>query len=227
MKILIAEDEARIARFIERGLRAHGYTPTVVTDGVAALDLASGEEFDLLVLDVGLPRMDGFLVLRSLREMGSRLPVIMVTARGGVEDTVHGLESGADDYLAKPFRFEELLARIRLRARPAAAETATADALELGDLRLDLRTRVAEHGPAAERVREQLTAREFALAVMFLENPGQVLTREQLLSRVWGYDFEGSSNVVDVYVRYLRTKLGPERILTVRGAGYRIVDPEA
>src|SRR5699024_6453761 len=121
MRILVAEDEPRISRFVSRGLKANGYTPTVVDDGITTLDYASSGEFDLLVLDVGLPRMDGFTVLRTLRELGSTIPVIIVTARDSVEDTVHGLEGGADDYLSKPFRFEELLARIRLRARAAAA----------------------------------------------------------------------------------------------------------
>lgn len=229
MRILIAEDEARIARFVEKGLKANGYAPTVVSDGVAALDLASSGDFDLLILDVGLPRMDGFQVLRALRGMGVEIPILMVTARTGVEDTVQGLEGGANDYIAKPFRFEELLARVKLRAREASAGTAavSTDVLELGDLSLDLRTRIATHrADGAERTVE-LSSREFTMARVFLENPGQVLTRDLLLSKVWGYDYDGASNVVDVYVRYLRTKLGAERIVTVRGAGYKMVDPTA
>ena len=221
MRILIAEDEARIARFMERGLKANGFASTVVEDGISALDLASSGDFDLLILDVGLPRMDGFQVLKALREMGVQIPILMVTARTGVDDTVQGLEGGANDYIAKPFRFEELLARVKLRAREAAAGAGavSADVLELGDLSLDLRTRRAE---AAGRWVE-LTTREFSLLEIFLRHPDEVLTRQQLLSRVWEFDFDPGSNVVDVYVRYLRTKLGAERIETVRGAGYRLV----
>ncbi|MFF0990254.1 response regulator transcription factor [Kocuria nitroreducens] len=212
--ILIAEDEERIARFIQKGLRAAGYTTTVVEDGTSALDYASTGEFDLLVLDVGLPGMDGFQVLSVLRSLGFSIPVIMCTARDSVEDTVAGLEQGADDYLAKPFRFQELLARLRDRA---VAEQ-TPDALRYGGLALDVGTRCA----VLEDRQIELSTREFAMARAFLESPGQVLTREQLLNKVWGYDFDGSSNVVDVYVRYLRNKLGAERIVTVRGAGYRL-----
>ena len=251
MRILIAEDEPRIARFVERGLRANGYACTVVEDGISALDLASSGDFDLLILDVGLPRMDGFQVLKALRSMDVEIPILMVTARTGVEDTVQGLEEGANDYIAKPFRFEELLARVKLRAREATsgAGAVRSDVLQLGDLRLDLRTRiatVATHpaprtgaaggsggteeavgGPAADERSVELSSREFTMARVFLENPGQVLTRDLLLSKVWGYDYEGASNVVDVYVGYLRTKLGAKRLVTVRGAGYRMVDPAA
>ena len=227
MRILVAEDEPRISRFIARGLTASGYTPTVVDDGIAALDYASSGEFDLLVLDVGLPRMDGFAVLRNLRELGSTIPVIIVTARDSVEDTVHGLEGGADDYLSKPFRFEELLARIRLRARDASAAPPSsgdngAEGLRAGPFVLDSRTRTVEHR-TDEGVRTiELSAREYSIALMFFEHPGQVLSREQLLSRVWGFDYDGASNVVDVYVGYLRRKLGADAIITVRGAGYRL-----
>lgn len=227
MHILIAEDEQRIARFMEKGLTANGYTCTVVHDGIAALDLASTGDADLLILDVGLPRMDGFTVLRNLRDLGADLPIIMVTARTAVEDTVEGFESGANDYISKPFRFEELLARVRVRIKePATVGASTSDVLSLGDLSLDRRTRVATFTTEDGRRREaELSSREFALTSMFLENPQQVLTREQLLSRVWGFDFDGSSNIVDVYVRTLRNKLGAARFVTVRGAGYKIVDP--
>lgn len=228
MRILVAEDEPRISRFVSRGLKASGYTPTAVDDGITALDYASSGEFDLLVLDVGLPRMDGFTVLRNLRELGSTIPVIIVTARDSVEDTVHGLEGGADDYLSKPFRFEELLARIRLRARAAGANGAApaetpSDALEAGDLSLDVRTRTVAVATDTGTRQVELSAREYSMALMFFEHPGQVLSREQLLSRVWGYDYDGASNVVDVYVGYLRRKLGAESIATVRGSGYRLV----
>lgn len=229
MRILVAEDEPRISRFVSRGLKASGYTPTVVDDGIAALDYASSGEFDLLVLDVGLPRMDGFTVLRNLRELGSTIPVIIVTARDSVEDTVHGLEGGADDYLSKPFRFEELLARIRLRARPAAgsgsaAVESTQDVLDCGGLSLNMRTRSIDVATDAGTRQIELSAREYSMALMFFEHPGQVLSREQLLSRVWGYDYDGASNVVDVYVGYLRKKLGADVIVTVRGSGYRLAE---
>lgn len=215
--ILIAEDEERIARFMQKGLHAAGYRTQVVSDGISALEHASSGHYDLMVLDVGLPRMDGFTVLRVLRSMDHDLPIIMCTARDAVQDTVAGLEGGADDYLAKPFKFEELLARVRTRLRPRSGTTVSTT-LSHGSLSLDLTTRIAEvDGRSVE-----LSAREFAMAREFLEHPGQVLSREQLLSRIWGYDFEGSSNVVDVYVRYLRTKLGVERIVTVRGVGYRL-----
>lgn len=219
-QILIAEDEERISSFVAKGLRAAGYAPLVVGTGREAFDHAISGDVDLLVLDLGLPDQDGFTVLRRLREARSTLPVIILTARSSVGDTVAGLEGGADDYMAKPFRFEELLARIRLRLR---AETSSADgtSLALGDLSLDLRTRRAR----VAGTETDLSAREFALAEAFLRNPGQVLSREQLLSRVWGYDFDPGSNVVDVYVRYLRRKIGADRVETVRGMGYRLVEP--
>jgi len=216
--ILIAEDEARIARFLEHGLTAQGYSTTSVTDGAAALDYASSGSFDLLLLDVGLPVMDGFAVLRRLREDGNALPVIILTARSSVTDTVAGLEGGADDYLAKPFRFEELVARIRRRLRDDRSPESLV--LTCGGLTLDLRSRQATvSGRTVD-----LSAREFALAEMLLRHAGQVLSREQLLDHVWGYDFDPSSNVVDVYIRHLRRKLGPDRITTLRRMGYRLED---
>lgn len=211
--ILIAEDEARIARFLEHGLTAQGYSTTSVTDGAAALDYASSGSFDLLLLDVGLPVMDGFAVLR---EDGNAIPVIILTARSSVTDTVAGLEGGADDYLAKPFRFEELVARIRRRLRDDRSPESLV--LTCGGLTLDLRSRQATvSGRTVD-----LSAREFALAEMLLRHAGQVLSREQLLDHVWGYDFDPSSNVVDVYIRHLRRKLGPDRITTLRRMGYRL-----
>ena len=218
-QILIAEDEIGISSFITKGLRAAGYASTAVTTGREALVLAQAGDFQLLVLDIGLPDIDGFTVLRRLREFGSTMPVIILTARSSVDDTVAGLEGGADDYMPKPFRFEELLARIRLRLR-AEAGGGDATVLSHGDLSLDLRTR---HATVAG-VEVELSSREFGLAETFLAHPGQVLSREQLLDRVWGYDFDPGSNVVDVYVRYLRKKIGAERIVTVRGMGYRLVD---
>ncbi len=217
-RILIVEDEARIASFIEKGLRAEGYTPTVVADGISGLDYAVSGEFDLAIIDIGLPRMDGFTVLQKMREMGSAIPVIVLTARDSVADTVRGLEGGADDYMPKPFRFAELIARVRLRLRPRPSPDDEPMLLTRGDIALDLlRREVTVAGRPVE-----LSAREFALAEMFLRHPGQVLSREQLLSHVWGYEFEPGSNVVDVYVGYLRKKLGGKLIRTVRGMGYRL-----
>ncbi len=215
-RILIAEDEARLASFLEKGLRASGFTTTVVADGVSAESLADDANFDLLILDLSLPRKDGLEVLRDLRAAGQRLPVIVLTARGDPHDRVEGLETGADDYLPKPFHFEELVARIRVRLRgddSAAEETQ----LRVGEVALDLRTRWASVG--GETV--ELSAREFELLRTFLQHPNQVLSREQLLARVWGYDYDPGSNVVDVYVGYLRKKLGQGRFETVRGVGYR------
>ncbi|WP_447007307.1 response regulator transcription factor [Saccharothrix isguenensis] len=214
-RILVAEDEERIASFVQKGLAASGFSTTVVTDGVTAVDYALTGGFDLMVLDIGLPCRDGFTVLRMLREANVTTPVIILTARDSVHDTVAGLEGGADDYMTKPFRFEELLARVRLRLRPAD-RVPEVTVLRSGDLSLDLRTRRAQ---AAERTVD-LTAREFVLLELFLRHPGQVLSREQILSHVWGYDFDPGSNIVDVYVRALRRKIGPERITTLRGVGY-------
>ncbi|MGN6760471.1 MAG: response regulator transcription factor [Leifsonia sp.] len=216
-RILIAEDEPRIASFVEKGLRSAGFTVTTVTDGLAALDEVRTGAHDLLVLDIGLPGLDGFGVLEAVRGEGHPLVVIVLTARTGGRDVVGSLEGGADDYLAKPFRFDELLARIRLRLKAARPEAA--DVLRAGDLVLDVRTRrITVSGTAVD-----LSAREFALAEELLTHAGQVLSREQLLSRVWGLDFDPGSNVVDVYVRYLRGKIGAERIETVRGMGYRLI----
>jgi DNA-binding response OmpR family regulator len=215
-RILIAEDEERIASFIEKGLRSNGFVSTTVHDGLSAYAEARSGAYDLLILDIGLPGADGFTVLRRLRGERVDLPVIILTARDSVTDTVAGLEGGADDYISKPFAFAELLARIRLRLR--SEQTAEATLLRVGELTLDLRTRRAHAGASPV----DLTAREFALAEVFFRHPDQVLSREQLLSQVWGFDFDPGSNVVDVYVRYLRRKLGTDRIETVRGMGYRL-----
>jgi DNA-binding response OmpR family regulator len=218
-RILIVEDEERIASFVSKGLAADGHRTTAVADGRLGLDHALSGEFDLMVLDIGLPGMDGFEVLDQLRSQGSRLPVIVLTARDSVTDTVSALEGGADDYMPKPFRFAELLARIRLRLRAASqnGRPARDDVLEAGGVRLDVRTRRATVG---ERELE-LSAREFSLAETLMVNAGQVLSREQLLDQVWGFDFDPGSNVVDVYIGYLRKKFGPAAIATVRGMGYR------
>jgi two-component system, OmpR family, copper resistance phosphate regulon response regulator CusR len=216
-RILIVEDEQRIASFVEKGLRANGFTTMVVGDGDSGLDLAKSGGFDLVVLDLGLPGRDGFTVLRLLREARVPTPVIILTARDTVDDTVAGLEGGADDYMTKPFRFEELLARVRLRLR-GGQPTSEVSVLVTDGVSLDLRTRRAKVGDQTI----DLTAREFVLLELFLRHPGQVLSREQILSHVWGYDFDPGSNIVDVYVRALRRKLGAELIGTVRGMGYRL-----
>lgn len=215
-RILIAEDEARISSFVEKGLRSEGFAVTVVADGRDALAEAQTGQYSLMVLDLGLPGLSGFDILETLRGESQGLAVIILTARDSTADTVRGLEGGANDYMSKPFRFDELLARVRLRlkdARPGSPDLLTAPGLEL-----DLRARriVVDGHPV------DLSAREFALAEEFLRHPEQVLSREQLLSRVWGLDFDPGSNVVEVYVRYLRAKIGPGRIETVRGMGYRL-----
>ena len=215
-RILIVEDEARITAFLEKGLAAIGYATSVASDARDGLAMARTGDFDLIVLDLGLPDRDGMEVLRDLRETDGRTPVIILTARADVGDTVSGLDAGADDYVPKPFRFEELLARVRVRLRERRAPEPTV--LRAGDASLDLRTRRVSIGDRSV----ELTAREFALAETFFRHPGQVLSREQLLSHVWGYDYDPGSNVVDVYVGYLRRKLGGDRIRTVRGMGYRL-----
>ncbi|MFL4474635.1 response regulator transcription factor [Paeniglutamicibacter sp. MACA_103] len=219
-RILIIEDEDRISSFVAKGLKASGFAPTVADTGKEGGYLAQTGDFELIILDLGLPDEDGFSVLSRIRSTNVDTPVIILTARSSVDDTVAGLEGGADDYMAKPFRFEELLARVRLRLRPQAAAPED-QVIRVGPLELDSgsrRTRL--HGREID-----LSAREFGLAEAFMRNPGQVLSREQLLSRVWGYDFDPGSNVVDVYVRYLRNKLGAEWFTTVRGMGYRFEDP--
>ncbi|MGR3277334.1 response regulator transcription factor [Acaryochloris marina NIES-2412] len=217
--ILIAEDEPRIASFIEKGLKSHGYTTTTVGDAYAALTLAMDDDFDLLVLDLGLPDRDGLEVLADLRGQGVNLPVIILTARDDLKDKISGLEGGADDYMTKPFRFEELLARVRARLRTATSTTTTESlALTVRNVVLDLQTRKAKVND--EWI--ELPTREFILAETFFRHPGQVLSRQQLLDRVWGYDYDPGSNIVDVYVGYLRKKLGDDLIQTVRGVGYRL-----
>jgi len=216
-RILIAEDEPRLASFLQKGLRSNGFATTVAEDGAKASLLARDDEFDLLVLDLGLPGKHGSEVLRELRSSGQRMPVIILTARDDVSDKVAGLERGADDYVTKPFRFEELLARVRVRLRDERAVERTV--LRAGEIVLDLRTRRA----STEGRTVDLTAREFTMLEVLIRHAGQVLSREQLLSHVWGYDYDPGSNVVDVYIGYLRKKLAPDSIETVRGMGYRLV----
>jgi len=216
-RILIAEDEPRLASFLEKGLRSNGFVTSVAEDGRKASTMARDEEFDLLVLDLGLPGKDGTEVLRELRAAGQRMPVIILTARDDVSDKVTGLEGGADDYVTKPFRFEELLARVRARLRDE--RTVERTVLRAGTVVLDLRTRRA----ATDGRTVDLTAREFTMLEVLIRHAGQVLSREQLLSHVWGYDYDPGSNVVDVYIGYLRRKLGSNSIETVRGMGYRLI----
>jgi DNA-binding response OmpR family regulator len=216
-RILIAEDEARIASFVQKGLSAAGFAVTVATDGPAALAEAQSGLFDLMILDIGLPGRDGFDILQALRGEGNPIAVIVLTARDNAADTLRGLEGGANDYMSKPFRFDELLARVRLRLKDG--QTGPVESLHVRGLELDLLTRrISVDGSVHD-----LSAREFALAEEFMRHPGQVLSHEQLLSRVWGLDFDPGSNVVGVYVRYLRAKIGADRVETVRGMGYRLV----
>jgi DNA-binding response OmpR family regulator len=214
--ILIVEDEERIVSFLTHGLEADGHSITAVGDGVTAVAVARDSDFDLMILDVGLPKRDGLAVLREIRARGERMPVVILTARDATNDTVAGLDAGADDYVTKPFKFAELLARVHARLREQG--TAASTSIEVGPATLDLRRRtVTIDGRAID-----LSAREFALAEMLFSHPDQILSREQLLSAVWGYDFEPDSNVVEVYVSYLRKKIGAHRIENVRRMGYRL-----
>jgi len=219
-RILIAEDEPRIASFLEKGLRARGFSTTVCETAAGTLDMAISGEFDLLILDLGLPDRDGAEVLRELREHDRKLAVIVLTARDTVSDTVSALQTGADDYVTKPFHFDELVARIEARLRQERAPEARE--LLVGGASLNIIARRLE----VDGRRHDLTAREFALAEYFFRHPGQVLSREQILSHIWGYDYEPDSNIVEVYVGYLRRKLGAGRLSTVRGMGYRLEKPE-
>jgi len=220
MRVLVVEDEERVASFIAKGLEGAGYVTEVARDGRAALDLIRERGADLILLDVGLPDIDGFAVLSELRRTDQETPVIMLTARGDVPSRVRGLDLGADDYLAKPFDFDELVARIRAQLRHGSQSQAAV--LQAGDLNLDLKTRRAERGEKSA----DLTSREFALLEFLMRHQGQVLSRSQILGSVWGYSFDPQSNVVDVYVGYLRSKLDrpgePTIIETIRGGGYRL-----
>ena len=218
-RILIAEDEPRIASFINKGLRANGFATEIALDADTAMQFALNDRFDLLLLDLGLPDRDGLVLLEELRGQGVQLPIIILTARDDLHDKITGLEGGADDYVTKPFHFDELLARIRLRLTNRQTTTIKEEmCVEAGKVHLDLRTRQVR----VENREVELPAREFLLLETFVRHKGQVMSREQLLNRVWGYDYDPGSNIVDVYVGYLRKKLGRELIETVRGMGYRL-----
>jgi two-component system response regulator MprA len=217
-KILVVEDEEQIASFLRRGLAYEGYEVDVAPDGTVALSKARETRMDLVVLDLMLPGMDGLEVCRRLRAANSSLPILVLTARDSVSDRVQGLDAGADDYMVKPFALAELLARVRAllrRAGPGEPEL-----LQFGDLKLDTGTRQVYR---ADKLIE-LTSKEFDLLELFLRHPRKVLTRETIYDRVWGYDFGGESNIIEVYIRYLRQKLETDdksRLLfTVRGVGY-------
>jgi two-component system, OmpR family, copper resistance phosphate regulon response regulator CusR len=217
-RILIVEDEAPVASLMERGLQEHGFTTAVVTAGREGLSLAASADFDLLVLDLDLPDMDGVEVVRRVREHDRRLPIIVVSPPGEPSAPGAVLEGEADDFVRKPFPFDDLLARVRIRLRDDLGPEETV--LRASGATLDLLTRRASVGDRTV----DLTAREFALAETFFRHPGQVLSRQQLLSRVWGHDYDPRSNLVDVYVGQLRKKLGEDLFTTVRGMGYRLED---
>ena len=214
-RVLIAEDDPLIASLLEKGLRAQGFTTFLVDDGEQALNLGLTDEFDLIILDMGLPEREGFQVLQELRARGKTLPVLVLTGRSE-RDAAACLEAGADDYMRKPFRFEELLARVKARLRGPGKEQP--HVLVAGEVRMDLMTRRVTVG----EMEVDLTAREFSLLETLLRHIDQVLSREQLLSHVWGYSFDPTTNVVNVYVNSLRKKLGADVIETVRGVGYRL-----
>ncbi|NPV81401.1 MAG: response regulator transcription factor [Firmicutes bacterium] len=224
MRVLIVEDEPKIAAFIKQGLEEEGYAVDVAQDGESALDYAESAQYDLLILDIMLPKKDGISVCQELRKRGIKTPILMLTARDTIDDRVEGLDAGADDYLVKPFAFRELLARLRaLLRRPREVTPAR---LQAGDLILDTATRRAERGG---RVID-LTLREYALLELLMRHKGQVLSRTQIAEHVWNFDFYSESNIVDVYIRYLRQKIDadfqPKLIQTVRGVGYKIDDGE-
>lgn len=218
-RLLIAEDEPRIAAFLQKGLQAYGFSTLVVEDGVEASYLARTADFELLVLDLGLPKKHGIQVIEELRGRGESLPIIVLTVVRDTQDKVNVLEMGADDYLTKPFSLEELIARIRVQLRHQQwAKPLEKTVLQAGDLVIDLKRRIVEHKGCPI----ELPTREFTLLEKLASRPGQVWTREDLLNHVWGYDYDPTSNIVDVYIGYLRKKLGRSLIKTVRGIGYRL-----
>lgn len=220
--LLLVEDERRLAVAVRRVLEEEGHVVDLVDDGADALAQAQTEEYDLVLLDVMLPSLDGYEIARRLRAKGNQVPILMLTARDGVGDRVQGLDSGADDYLVKPFALAELLARVRALTRRAKMLPGDPAVLKVGDLELDLKTREAIRG--GKRI--ELTAKEFALLEVMMRHPGQVMTRSQLLDRIWSYDVLTESNIVDIYIHYLRNKIDRDfddkLIRTVRGVGYAL-----
>jgi DNA-binding response OmpR family regulator len=217
-RILIGEDELRIASFLEKGLRSNGFTTTTTADANEIITMGLSDGFDLLLLDLGLPLKDGLTILEELRGQGATLPIIILTARDDIQDKVAGLEGGADDYVTKPFRFEELLARIRVRIRSHQPHVTREETiLSSGTLVINTKT----HEVVYQNRAIELPSREFTLLETLARHPGQIMSREQLLDHVWGYDYDPGSNIVDVYIGYLRKKLGGKAIETVRGIGYR------
>lgn len=218
-RILIVEDEIHIITPVEKGLRAEGFSITIAKDGRTAIELARDPDFDLVLLDIGLPDVDGWTVLKALRDRGEQLPIIILTARDDVRDKVAGLEGGANDYVTKPFSFQELLARIRLRLRESNYTSDKEEQiLQVGNISLNLHTHQVCIG---DRIVE-LPAREFTLLETLMKHPGLAVSRDRLLKEVWGYDYDPGTNVVDVYIGYLRKKIGTYSIETVRGTGYRL-----
>jgi heavy metal response regulator len=218
MRLLVVEDEKKVASFIKQGLEEEGYAVDVASDGEKGLEMALDGVHDLIILDISLPRVDGLRVLKRLRQQRVSIPVLLLTVRATIEDKVLGLDAGADDYLTKPFAFQELVARVRaLMRRRTETEPAL---LRVADLVLDPARRIVSRG--GEKI--ELTAKEFALLEYFMRNPGRVLTRTQMIEHVWNYDFDTMTNIIDVYVNYLRKKVDSDRepklIHTVRGVGY-------
>jgi DNA-binding response OmpR family regulator len=222
-RILIVEDEIHIINPVEKGLHAQGFATMVATNGHRAIDLARDADFDLVLLDIGLPDVDGWNVLRELRKRGEQLPIIILTARDDVRDKVAGLEGGANDYVTKPFSFQELLARIRLRLRESnIAPEKEEQILQVGSICLNLHT----HQVFINDRIVELPAREFTLLETLMKNQGFAVSRDRLLNEVWGYEYDPGTNVVEVYIRYLRKKLGTNSIATIRGIGYCLCPPQ-
>jgi len=220
MRVLLVEDEERIAAFVSKGLKEELFTVDVARNGAEGLDMGLAADYELIILDIRLPLRDGLSVCRELRARGRKTPILMLTARDSIEDRVRGLNAGADDYLVKPFAFQELLARLRaLARRPPELQEST---LRVENLTLNTHTHEAQRSGQSI----PLSAREYRLLELLMRHPGQVLTRTQIAEQVWGYDFDANSNVVDVYIRYLRRKVDepfePKLIQTVRGAGYKL-----
>ncbi len=221
-RILIVEDEIHIIKPVEKGLHAQGFITTVAKDGRTAIDMARDADFDLVLLDLGLPDVDGWVVLKVLRDRGEQMPIIILTARDDIRDKITGLEGGANDYVTKPFSFQELLARIRLRLKETHPNPEKeAQILQVGNISLNLHT----HQVFIDDRIIELPAREFTLLETLMKHSGLAVSRDRLLKEVWGYDYDPGTNVVDVYIGYLRKKLGTYSIETIRGIGYRLYMP--